>query len=69
MSSPDIIEHPEKIGVGTYYPYGLSEMVTDVTTVGARWFYNWNPYVPPSGFTAWSVGPGVSVGGVASDLS
>ena len=42
-------------------------MVYDVTKVGATWFYNWDPTVPNSGFTKWSVGAGVSVGGTQTD--
>ena len=68
MSSPDIIDHPEKIGLGTYALLGnLSQMVYDVTKVGATWFYHWGATVPNSGFTNWSVGAGVSVGGTQTD--
>jgi len=67
VNSPDVIDHPEKIGVGTYMPLGLDEMVTDATSLGARWFYDWGSSVPKLGFDAWMIGAGVTAGGASGD--
>ena len=67
MSNPEIIEHPEKIGVGTYPSGGLHRMITDLDTVDASWFYTWTPTLPAMSFASWTLGLAVSDGGAAGD--
>jgi hypothetical protein len=38
---PSRIEHPEKIGVGTWPIFSQEQMKADVDRLRARWFYTW----------------------------
>jgi hypothetical protein len=67
MNTLGVIDHAEKIGVGTYAPRGMSEMAGDVRSLGAQWFYTWGASIPAVAFNAWSIGSGVSPGGIAGD--
>jgi hypothetical protein len=42
-ADPDRIDHPEKIGVGTWKNTTAEQMLSDVERVGASWFYPWQP--------------------------
>lgn len=42
-ANPDRIDHPEKIGVGTWVNTTPERMLADVERLGASWFYTWQP--------------------------
>ncbi|MES2493409.1 MAG: glycosyl hydrolase [Pseudomonadota bacterium] len=60
MSNPQIIEHQEKIGIGTVNVAGFGQMMTDVESLSADWFYNWSPTVPADDVQGWYIGSGAS---------
>jgi hypothetical protein len=56
LSNAVFIEHPEKIGVGTYPMHGMARLVSDVELVNANWYYTWSPGTPPQGTLGWRLG-------------
>ena len=42
---PMVIEHPEKIGIGTTRRSTEAAMLAEVENVGANWFYTWEPTI------------------------
>ncbi|WP_121119916.1 glycosyl hydrolase [Croceibacterium ferulae] len=61
MFNPTIIEHQEKIGIGTYPVFGVLEMLEDIKRVSADWFYTWMPDVNAGGVLGWHLGKNASV--------
>ncbi len=56
LSNAAFIEHPEKIGVGTYPMHGMARLVSDVELVNANWYYTWEAGTPPQGTPGWKLG-------------
>lgn len=61
MFNPTIIEHQEKIGIGTYPVFGVLDMLEDVQRVSADWFYTWMPDVNAGGVLGWNLGKNAGV--------
>lgn len=65
---PNIIENPDKIGVGTWQISGQGAMFADLGLIHANWFYTWEPFLLDRWFDDWSLGSAFSIGGVEGDL-
>jgi Ca2+-binding RTX toxin-like protein len=65
---PTIIEHPDKIGVGTWQVSGQEAMFADLGLIHANWFYTWAPTLLDEWFDDWTLGNAFSIGGTDGDL-
>lgn len=61
MADPTIIEHQEKIGIGTFPVLGGLQMLEDVGKLQADWFYTWRPNAEAGQVLGWSLGPGAAM--------
>ncbi|MEO6092405.1 MAG: glycosyl hydrolase [Novosphingobium sp.] len=64
MANPNLIEIPEKIGIGTWPAFGVPRMFSDLNAISADWFYTWAPALrlDTLGWTLGSTAGPVSVG-------
>ena len=69
MGSPDVIDDPEKIGVGGYATLGLPRLLDDVATIGASWFYDWTPGLADVAVHGWNLGADTALGDISDDRS
>ncbi|MEG8037911.1 glycosyl hydrolase [Sphingomonas sp. LR60] len=67
MLRADIIDHPEKIGIGTYPIYGLDAMIGGVDALHAAWFYTWAAFLPREAVSGWSIGAAAALAGDGGD--
>lgn len=67
VGAAEIIDNPEKIGVGGYGNFGPVRMVDDVGSLGATWFYDWTPGLSRFAVEGWSLGSDVGPGGTDGD--
>ena len=63
----NIIENPDKIGVGTWQIPGQGAMLADLGLIHANWFYTWEPFLLDEWFDDWSLGSAFSIGGAEGD--